>query len=884
MRISIGVIAQLSTVFGTLLIHQFSALPMALLLGLLSICVGSAVVLAGLKHLTSKVARTLPNWLLIALWSVFFVSAQASFVTYRAQDRLKAVVPESIEGSNFRLIGVIDSLPSLFERGVSFEFFIESCEGEQSWCPKGRLIKLSWFNGAPNRLMPGQRWELTTRLRRPHARLNPHLFDTELRMFEQGITAQGSVRVREATPARLVNDTLGSLHGASWWVERARYHLRESIKKALASKEFLTLNIGSEESAQLAKVSLAVVGVLVALVVGDQGAIGAGWWTIFNQTGVGHLMSISGLHVTMMAGFVASIAVAAWQAFIFIASKLGRMPAGTNVPSKQCVRWSAGVAGAWGYTALAGFGIPAQRTCWMVTLAAVAMLAGRSGSAMSVILFTASAVIFIDPWAILSAGFWLSFGAVSAIIYFGSARHFAIRAVRTSKSEEARSRRVDFADATKSWLAKTLSNGWQSQVAATVSLLPVGAAFFSSFALLSPVANAIAIPLVSALVTPLAIVGGMLSFAGATMIGDSLLWLGAAVTAPLLEWLHWLASLPGSVAILGKPELFALALAICGMLCLLAPFRVVPWQLRSCGLLALLPIVFQTPQTPPYGEALLTTFDVGQGSAVLIETKNRRLLFDLGPSFGSASDAGSAVIAPYLRARGFKAIDGLILSHFDADHIGGLQSILGNMNLDWVASSIPLSENIWSVTPKRFYSCQRGDVWEWDEVRFEFMHPDTKDLKKDVAKSTATSGAKSNSAGCVLKVSANGVSALLTADIEANDERKILKKSRPSDLQADVLFVPNHGSKTSSSNAFIEAVAPKMAIFQLGFRNRFKYPDLNVLQRYKDQSIAIHRTDELGAIGITLPSLQVSSQRNLDSPYWRTKLSTSLHNKDSTDD
>jgi competence protein ComEC len=157
-------------------------------------------------------------------------------------------------------------------------------------------------------------------------------------------------------------------------------------------------------------------------------------------------------------------------------------------------------------------------------------------------------------------------------------------------------------------------------------------------------------------------------------------------------------------------------------------------------------------------------------------------------------------------------------------------------------------------------------------------------LKRAGGKSAAVLGAKSNSSSCVLKVSAAGVSALLTADIEANDERKIIKKSRASDLRADVLFVPNHGSKTSSSDAFINAVSPKVAIFQLGFRNRFKYPDSNVLQRFKDQSIVIHRTDELGAVEIALPSLQVSTQRNSDAPYWRTRLGASLHNLDSTDD
>jgi competence protein ComEC len=716
MRISIGVIAQLSIVFATLVVHQFSALPKALFLGLVCACAGAAVLLLLAKRFAPGAA-----WLAVFLWSIFFASVQASIVTFRGQDRLAAVVPEAVEGTNFRLIGVIDSLPSLFERGATFEFFVEGCgdeskiASEKTWCPKGRLVKLSWFNGTPSRLLPGQRWDFTTRLRRPHARLNPYLFDAELRMFEQGIVAQGSVRVREQTPARLVGDLASSFAGAPWWVERARFHLRDSIKVALNSKEFYVLNIGEKVNQDISKISLAVTGILIALVVGDQGAIASNWWTVFNQTGVGHLMSISGLHVTMMAGFVASLSVVFWKIFIILISKLGWDKAGRCIPSKQTVRWCASIVGAWAYTALAGFGIPAQRTCWMVTLAALAVLGGRSGSAISVILFTASAVTVIDPWAILSAGFWLSFGAVSAIIYFGSARHFVLdKLAHKQLAVEQLSNRLKVVDAfvsVKRWVAQAISNGWQSQVAATLSLLPIGAAFFSSFALLSPIANAIAIPLVSALVTPLAIAGGMLSFAGARVVGDGLLWLGAAITAPLLQWLGWLASLPGSVAVLGKPESSTLLLGCCAMLWLLAPYKLVPVRFRVCGALALLPVVLQTPQVPTQGEAKLTTFDVGQGSAVLIETMNRRLIFDLGPSYGADSDAGSAVIAPYLRARGFKAVDALVLSHDDADHMGGIPSVLSSMNVGWVASSVPQSENIWRSKPVRFFSCQRGDTW-----------------------------------------------------------------------------------------------------------------------------------------------------------------------------
>jgi competence protein ComEC len=884
MRISVGAITQFSVVLSTLAVHQLSELPAWLLTALIGVCVCSVLALFTANRLLRRL-RSLEMCLIV----LFFSAAQASLVTYRAQDRLLALVPASQEGMNTRLIGIVDSLPAPYERGVSFTLFVEQCVSEQTWCPKGRLVKLSWFNGAPQELMPGQRWELTARLRRPHARMNPNLFDAELRMFEQAITAQGSVRVREQTPALLLGDLVGSFQGAPWLVERARYHLRQRIETATASRSYYLFSTAEQQVDDVAKIRPAVSGVLIALVVGDQGAVASTWWGIFNQTGVGHLMSISGLHVTMMAGFSASIAVGVWSLLILFLSKFGLSGYLDRIPSKQLTRWCAGVAGAWAYTALAGFGIPAQRTCWMVTLAALAMLGGRSGSAGSVILFTASAITLIDPWAVLSAGFWLSFGAVSAIIYFGSAKQFTNRHSKPPLNEP-----IAIGAAIKKWFLKVASNGWQSQIAATISLLPIGAAFFSSFALLSPIANAVAIPLVSVLVTPMAIVGAMLSYGGANVIGDEVLWFGAAITAPLLQWLHWLASLPGSVAILGKPEVAPLWLGVFAMAWLLAPYRMVSWKLRICGLLALMPIVLQTPQAPKLGEVWLTTFDVGQGSAVLIETKNRRLLFDLGPSYGAQANAGSAVIAPYVRARGFKSVDALILSHYDADHMAGLNEVLRSTEVNWIASSVPQSESIWQISKNsskkeslktlKFFDCQRGDFWDWDGVRFEFLHPDQRDRKRTIDKSNAAYGTKANGNSCVLKVSVGGVSALLTGDIEMSDERKLIQTQIGSRLKAEVLFVPNHGSKSSSSQAFIDAVAPKIAVFQIGFRNRFRYPDSNVIQRYSNHGASILRTDELGAISIRLPSLDFAAERSDTAPYWRTRLGASSRSQNLMDD
>jgi competence protein ComEC len=906
MRIPIGVIAQISLLLATIAIHQLSALPMGLLFVLQSITVAAAVLLVAVRYLGRYLGRYLSrnianaNYSIprLVLWTVLFSSMQATIVTYRAQERLSAVIPAGLDGTNFRLVGVIDSLPSQYERGIGFEFLVQRCLDEQrqarneGWCPLNKVVKLSWFNGAPMQLMPGQRWELTARLRRPYARMNPFLFDAELRMFEQGITAQGSVRVREATPAQMLED-LVALHqgkGIPWWIERARFRLRESIQAAVSTKEYFLL---PAQDFAVSKISVAVAGILVALVVGDQGAIASTWWTVFNQTGVGHLMSISGLHVTMMAGFVASIAVSIWKVSAVLSALLFGPMRCEALPSKQSVRWGAAILGAWLYTALAGFGIPAQRTCWMVTLAGLTLLSGRSGSATSVILFTAAAITFIDPWAVLSAGFWLSFGAVSAIIYFGGAKAFNPNSIAKNVQIAELSRLKRLLTHVKNWTRDVVSNGWQSQVAATLSLLPVGAAFFSSFALLSPVANAIAIPVVSALVTPLAMLGALLLFIAPTAFGEGILWLGASLTAPLLQWLQWLASLPNSVAILGKPNPAALLLGMMAMLLLLAPHRVIPVRVRLFGVMALCPVVLQTPQAPPQGQTWLTVFDVGQGSALLVETNTRRLLFDLGPNYGADADAGSAVVGPYLKARGLTKLDAIVLSHEDRDHTGGLKSVLSSFDVGWIASSIPRTDATWQVLEDKkqpnaknkvqFFECKRGDIWHWDGVSFEFLHPDS-------SATEATKASKkihSNSRSCVLKITAKGVSALITADIETGEEKRLLKHFSPSVLKADFLIAPNHGSKKASSEAFLAAVDPKVAIFQVGFRNRLKYPDANVVERYKQMGVSMLRTDELGAVKVQLPSGAVSFERNRDSPYWRTRLSTlSLSNTaaDSTEE
>jgi competence protein ComEC len=802
--------------------------------------------------------RRLRRFAPICLITACILLFDASLV-FRASTRLNAQIGATLEGQILTLTGIISSLPAQYERSKTFDFYIEQCALEDSGdcatlsrAMSGQVMRLSWSQLVPADLMPGQRWRLVVKARQVVTRLNPSLFDAELRYFEESIIGLGTVRVKSESLAVFLGDTAVSIAGFRWWAERTRHYLRAAIEAAM-------LKIGGDQtlSKKDGGLAKAIEGILVALVVGDQGAIPSLWWEIFNQTGVGHLMSISGLHVTMMAGVVSSLAVWLWQCSVRFYPTAMR----DSLPSKVLVRWVSGSIGAWLYTALAGFGIPAQRTCWMVTLAAIAFLSGRTRSAVAVILFSGSAVVLIDPWAVLSAGFWLSFGAVSAIIYFGSASRLEVKIDRAGDMSSPTSWLRRCVDKTRS----SLNSGWQSQFAATAALLPVGAAFFSTFALLSPVANAVAIPLVSIVVTPLAMLGALLSASGVSILGDICLRLGSLVTEPLLIGLMWLSERPGAVAILGQPTRTALALAFLGLLLLLSPGRHFPNSARFVGALALVPVAVQPTVKPSDGDVLLTAFDVGQGSAILVETHRRVLVFDTGPSSGSDADSGSKVIAPYLRSRGINRIDAIILSHPSKDHTGGFRSLVKAMPPTWIAGEITQTGVVFngSVVP-----CRQGDRWQWDSVDFEFLHPPEIENKAKKYSPAAVS--------CVLKISATKGSALLSSDIEAAQEKFLVNFYRDGNqserLKADVLFAPNHGNKKSSSPHFLEAVNPKAVVFQVGYRNRQKLPAAEVEERYQQKDIRVLRTDHEGAIQVKLNSGIISSMRHSKPPYWRTQL------------
>ena len=260
----------------------------------------------------------------------------------------------------------------------------------------------------------------------------------------------------------------------------------------------------------------------------------------------------------------------------------------------------------------------------------------------------------------------------------------------------------------------------------------------------------------------------------------------------------------------------------------------------------------------------ITAFDVGQGMAVLVETHGHRLLYDTGPAYSLDSDGASRVIVPYLRARGIAKLDGVIISHSDLDHAGGAMSLLENVQVGWLASS--LFDGHPAVDARRqarrpYLHCMAGQRWSWEGVYFAMLHP--------LPTSHTDISLKPNARSCTVKITAGKHAILLAGDIEAAQEAQLLARSSDGELAADVLLAPHHGSGTSSTQAFLNAVQPGLAIFQVGHRNRYKHPKAQVYARYGEMGIARLRTDVAGAVVLEFGAdIEVTQYRASRPRYW----------------
>lgn len=745
---------------------------------------------------TRTSAQQLVRTLLIAAFACgigFFHAA------WQGQQRLAVSLPEEWQGRDIEVIGVVAKLPHITERGLRFDFDVEKTLTPNVIVPE-RIYLATYFDprNAPPELHAGERWQLTVRLKQPHGSSNPHGFDFELWALENKVRATGYVRSKGD------NLRLNAMAaGISYRVESWREAVRDKFNATLGSAPYT--------------------GVLTALAVGDQGSISDAQWQVFRRTGVIHLMSISGLHITMLAGMGFTLIYWLWRRSTRLTLWL---------PARRAAAIAALLV-AYGYSLLAGFGVPAQRTVYMVAAAACALWMNRNFSLGQIFSIALLGVLVPDPWAVLSPGFWLSFGAVALIFYVTAHRIGRVDDSTISQNHHEHPFRV-----------RTLLQEYAIvQWAMSIGLIPLLLALFGQVSLVSPVANAIAIPLVSLIVVPLALLG-------AALPTEVPLWLAHIAMDLTMIPLQFLSDLPEAVWIQHAPPPWSIAAGMLGVVWMLAPKG---FPARHLGGLLMLPMFLNGPEPPVTGSLRLIVFDVGQGLSAAVQTRHHALLYDTGPDFAGDAD----VLITSLRAMGISKLDGLILSHDDLDHIGGTASILQAMPVGWVSASFPADKLKLAISGE-FRRCQDGMSWNWDGVQFEFLHPDQSRL-----------ATRPHDNSCVLRISTGSQHILLAGDIEKRGEQRLLEK-HVEQLPAGLLVVPHHGSLSSSDVEFVAAVLPDYAVFTAGYRNRFGHPRAEIRQRYIDSGATLLRTDQDGAIllDINAQKMTVERYRKTHRRYW----------------
>ena len=753
----------------------------------------------------------------VFLLMLILVSAVLGFgqAGWRASSFAQRAIPSELEGRDIRITGIIAAMPQRDESGIRFRLDVESAQlledGKIRAVTLPQRIQLAWYRSLPRLsedvasvpfaelqatqadIKAGERWQLVARLKAPHGNMNPHGFDYELWLWEQGIGATGYVRAAQREVAR--GD--GPLKIGDTWqhpMEAARQRVRDAIFAKVASPQ--------------------LAGVIAALATGDQAAIDRADWDVYRATGVAHLMSISGLHITMFAWGAALLIGSAWRRSMWLTT---RLPA-------QHAALIGGVLLATAYALFAGWGVPAQRTVWMLALAALLKLSGRQWPWPLVWLLVLAAIVALDPWALLSAGFWLSFVAVGIL--------FASDAGRLRELSDA---------APKLW--QRLKGMLREQWIITLALAPLSLMLFNQVSIVGLLANVLAIPLVTLIVTPLAIGGAIVSP----------LWDAAALTVQAMSAvLSAMAQFPFATFSIAASAVWTGGTALFGAILLVLKL---PAAIRCAGVMMILPFLLYTAPRPSLGEFTVLAADIGQGNALLVQTTNHSLLYDAGPRFSRESDAGQRTLVPLLRALGEK-LDLLIVSHRDADHIGGAAAVLKMQPQAKLLSSIELDNELQKV--RLAERCIAGKKWQWDGIDFEILHPKAQDYD---------SPQKPNAMSCVLRISNGRQIVLLSGDLEASQEQRLV--SDRAELKADVLLVPHHGSKTSSTPEFLDAVKPTIAIVQSGYRNRFQHPVPEVMARYDERQIRVIKSPQCGAAHwqSDAPS-KVHCQRELDRRYW----------------
>jgi competence protein ComEC len=583
---------------------------------------------------------------------------------------------------------------------------------------------------------------------------------------------------------------------ATGYVRQGRDARRRDV--AESTSPGLRLRAAVERRLEAAFAEVRQRGMLRALTLGERDGIDAQQWSVLRATGTGHLVAISGLHIGLVAGLGFMCGRWLW------------------VRSHVCTLWLAApraaalvaIIAATLYAVLAGFGIPTRRAWIMALVVLLGILAQRAVRPLHGLGLALLLVILADPFAVVSPGFWLSFAAVAII--------FALLAHTTSRS---------------TGMGRRTRQLVRLQLALSLGLLPLTLLFFGQLGWVAPPANLFAVPWTSLVLVPL-LFAGLICLYPLPALAQWLFVVAGWAADLMQRVLDWFAALPGAAVGMPQGPAWITFAAVAGVVVLLLP-RGMPQ--RALGWLLLIPLATWSPPRPPPGTAWFTMLDVGQGMAAVIRTHRHTLIYDTGPRFGPDFDTGDAVVAPFLLAHAIRRVDILVISHGDNDHRGGAASLDRRVPVYRLLTSVPRQIDWRYATP-----CVAGQDWEWDGVRFRMLYPPADTL------------ARGNDASCVLQVETpDGGRLLLPGDIEAGAEHALVR-SLGETLRSHILVAPHHGSRTSSTAAFVQAVAPEVVLFPVGYRNRYGFPHPTVTARYRNLGVRMFSSAEAGAIHIQL--------------------------------
>lgn len=651
---------------------------------------------------------------------------------------------------------------------------------------EGKKLRLGWWRSRTS-LAVGSCVLTSVKLRSPSGSANPGGFDYEAWLMRRSIAATGSVKQLQEVACK---DSMPNLY----W-NKARAIFRQRLNGWISQRE--TGDIEEDKN-------VAGGAMLAALVAGDRSGLLDEHWRALRRSGTAHLVAISGLHVSIVAlfGFVLG-------RFLLVPISL--------ISQRSYAIWGAVLCSmslATVYALMSGFELPAQRALVMLFAGYLSWLVFGLRDFGRIIAVALVSVLIFDPFAPMSAGFWMSFAAVAAIAFLSAGR----------VSRQA---------------------GWRLllriQLGILVLLAPLMAYWFGEVSFAGLAVNIVLVPMMVLVLPVIQIVTAIALLSAENFLANGSLALIVAGLQASFEILELVSNQDLLVWTSGTPHFIGFCALMFGAILLLAPAGL---PLRGLGIVMLLSGLFGLPRTPEDGSAKLTVLDVGQGSAAVIQSADKTMLIDAGPAWKSGFDAGQSVVLPWLRSQGIAQLDQIVISHPDLDHRGGVNAVLQEFpeaNLMGLGSGT---------------ACHMGHQWSWGPADLEVLHPD------GVRRSE-------NNASCVIRLTVGDHCAILPGDIERSAERALVKRFAER-LRCEVLVVPHHGSASSSTSEFIQAVSPQLAIVSAGWRNRWGFPAHAVVNRYRAMDTKLLRTDQAGAITVEFDqhNILLSSWRDTHRRWW----------------